>query len=111
MGVLCLSAIFQHCLFLIGVELAGLVKSGNKFYVQFFDVKKRPKRKQVPTGANTLSVPCRMQRKLETAYVLGEFDLWVMNIEQEEEKAAKSIKGILLKKPIDHILQLYPPFI
>ena len=56
--------------------MASIIKSGNKYYVQFFDKNKSPKRKQVPTETKSITTARRIAQRLEAEYLLGDFDPW-----------------------------------
>lgn len=56
--------------------MASLIKSGKKYYIQFYNKNKQPKRKQIPTETRSLSTARKIAQHLEAEYLLGEFDPW-----------------------------------
>jgi integrase len=56
--------------------MASLIKSGNKYYIQFYNKTKQPKQKQFPTGCTSKTAARKVLHKLEAEYVTGHFDPW-----------------------------------
>ncbi len=65
--------------------MASLIKSGNKYYIQFYDKTKQPKQKQIPTGCTSKTAARKVLHKLEAEYVTGEFDPWGREEQAEPE--------------------------
>ena len=60
--------------------MASIVKSGNKYYVQFYNKNKTPKRKQIPTETRSFSTARKIAKRLEAEYLLGSYDPWVVEV-------------------------------
>ena len=65
--------------------MASLIKSGNKFYIQFYDKTKQPKQKQIPTGCTSKTAARKVLHRVEAEYVIGEFDPWKKKEKSESE--------------------------
>ena len=56
--------------------MASLLKQDGRYYLQFYNTHRSPKRKKVPLGTSRKRPAKRKQRELEDAYLHGEFDPW-----------------------------------
>lgn len=56
--------------------MATLVKQHGRYYLQFYDKHRSPKRKRVTLGTTRKRTATKLQRKLEDGYALGKFDPW-----------------------------------
>ncbi len=63
--------------------MASLIKSGNKFYIQFYNKTKQPKQKQIPTGCTSKTAARKVLHRVEAEYVTGEFDPWKKVVQSE----------------------------
>ena len=59
--------------------MASLLKQNGNYYLQFYDAKRAPKRKKVPLGVSFKRDAMEIERRLLSAYALGEFDPWTDN--------------------------------
>lgn len=78
--------------------MASIIKSGNKYYIQFYDKNRQPKRKQVPTESGSISVARKLAKKLEAEYVLGLYDPWSKAelVKPNEEKSVATLLEIYI---------------
>ena len=63
--------------------MASLIKSGNKYYIQFYNKTKQPKQKQIPTGCTSKSAARKALNKVEAEYVTCQFDPWKKEVQYE----------------------------
>ena len=81
--------------------MATLVEDGGRYYLQFYDGNKSPKRKKLALGTERKKVAKKLQRKHEDAYALGEYDPWTgrkLNEPKEHLSVEQSLKLFLEAK-------------
>lgn len=57
-------------------DMASLIKSGGRYYLQFYNSNRQPNRKKVPLKTGKKRPAQSKRRELEDAYVEGRFDPW-----------------------------------
>ncbi|MCH2450584.1 MAG: hypothetical protein MK198_10615 [Gracilimonas sp.] len=57
--------------------MSSLIKQHGLYYVQFYNSKRRPKRKRVPLKTRTKQTALKLQRKPEDDFATGAFDPWL----------------------------------
>ena len=78
--------------------MSSLIKQHGLYYVQFYNSKRRPKRKRVALKTRTKQTALKLQRKLEDEFATGAFDPWLdetVTIEGEELSKDSAIKEAL----------------
>lgn len=84
--------------------MATLVKQSGRYYSQFFDQYRTPKRKRIALKSKTKRIAEQLHRELEDKYALGEFDPWTgyrkKNITSEEipSKVGELIDHYIIEK-------------
>lgn len=66
--------------------MASLFKRGDSYYLSFYNSHQRPKRKQVPLKTRSKRTAEQLQRRMEDAYALGEYNPWCDEIELDTPK-------------------------
>jgi hypothetical protein len=56
--------------------MASLIKQHDRYYLQFYDGSRSPKRRRIPLKTSTKRTALRLKGRLEDAYALGTYDPW-----------------------------------
>jgi len=73
--------------------MASIVRSGKKYYIQFFDNHKSPNRKQVPTETRSITTARKVAKRLEADYLLGNYDPW--HLEKSEPRQIQTLGELI----------------
>lgn len=82
--------------------MSSLIKQGSRYYLQFYSVKRSPKRKRIPLKTRTKSTAIKLQRKFEDKYATGEYDPWTHSVNLEEKQG-----GLLADSTINEVFKKY----
>ncbi|GEM_PF-2745578 len=80
--------------------MATLVKQSGRYYSQFFNHQRKPKRKRVALKTKTKRVAEQLHREFEDKYAQGEFDPWTGYKKENEKK-------IELPNKLGELIDLY----
>jgi len=69
--------------------MASLIKQGDKYYAQFYDGDRSPKRKKVPLQVSKKRDAKKIERRLLSAYAEGKYDPWTDDPKTFREKGER----------------------